>query len=667
MIGAVAVAAAILVSPASLDDAVAAVAAGRKHAAAAARALEAAAERHPVVATALWTLAAEAHLARGERAAARAAADKVLPRDARWAARAAWAAARATGVDDCAATLVYLDRAAPDARWVPAAPRLALQWRAAEACGRSVDAREALALDHPETPEGRAAAIDRLWSSADHFRRAEAFERRRMYAAAAAEIERGTRDDAADDGRFRLARLHLERIRLDFGRAADLFERVEANGGPHAEEAAYLRARARGRAGDVVGATAAFRAYLARWPSGRFAEDVRFFSAFLAYEIGRFGAAAKDFAAIAQRRGDRWRKPAAWYHAWALYLAGDAAARSHLETLARGGDDTARRAAYWAARAAERDDPHAAQARWAELLAADPRDWYAIQIRRRWAAAPAPVPVEVEPEPLPTVDAELVVALDEVRALHAIGLGEFARRALRAIAAPLQRSGADAALIDVARTIGDFETLHRTAARVGRNAMMIWPGETALSIWRDAYPMAWPDEVTAAARRNRVDESLWLEALMLKESAFDAEAVSEAHAVGLLQLLPRTARRILDARGESAREMPDLADPAINIELGTWYVAALARRFGGQFPLIAAAYNAGPGPVAEWAARERAPQASSDVFVERIPFKETRRYVKRATAILHAYRIAHRGADPDEAAQFVPVVLDLTIAPGVDF
>lgn len=627
------------------------------------KALEAAAKRAPSIETALWTLEAEARLAAGDREGARRVAARVVARDARWAGRAAWVSARAT--DDCRAAIASLETAAPDPAWVPAAPRLALladaQARCADAA--AAEARRRLAIEHPHTPEGEAAARGLTFDEPEALARAEAFERARMYPEAQRALEALA---GSDEARFRLAMLRLDRLRDDFRAAAAALEQVAGGAGPRAEEALYQRARALGRADDA-GAAAAWEAYLGRYPEGAFAEDARFFRAFLDYERGRFAEAAAGFGAIA---AGRWTGEARWYHAWSLFLARDPRAAAALDAAAaveRPGSEPGRRAAYWAARAREARDPAEARRRYAALLAEAPFDWYGMLVRRRHPAlARSVAPPQVPPErPAPPLPKALRDEVDEVRLLARAGLGEFARRALARLDPALRKARAFGLLRELARAAGDWRRL--AAVTEGRHDDLLRgvPGAGDVRVWRDAYPTPWEDAVGAAAKEAGIPPSL-VTAFIRQESAFDPDAVSGAHAVGLMQLLPKTALRIVGERGRPASPPPpDLFRPEVNVELGAWYVGALSKRFGGQVPLVAAAYNAGPSSVLGWF-RGR-PTAPTDEFVESIPFKETRRYVRHLLRHFVTYRITRERVGADVALQALPLELDLTVRPGVDF
>ena len=120
-------------------------------------------------------------------------------------------------------------------------------------------------------------------------------------------------------------------------------------------------------------------------------------------------------------------------------------------------------------------------------------------------------------------------------------------------------------------------------------------------------------------------EMLW--GIMRQESAYDPDAVSYADAIGLLQLLPSTAERV--ARGAGVTFRRDmLFDPEWNTRLAASYVRTLVDAHG--VPLAFAAFNAGGHRVDEWL--ERSGEMDLDLFVEEIPFDQTRGYIRRVTS-----------------------------------
>jgi soluble lytic murein transglycosylase len=104
-----------------------------------------------------------------------------------------------------------------------------------------------------------------------------------------------------------------------------------------------------------------------------------------------------------------------------------------------------------------------------------------------------------------------------------------------------------------------------------------------------------------------------------------------------LQIMPRTGRLIARARGIDGFHPADLLDPTLNLDFAAWYLASLLDRFDGRLPLAIAAYNGGPHNVRRWMA-EYGSSMPLDAFLERIPFTQTHRYVRRVLANYSAYR-----------------------------
>ena len=139
------------------------------------------------------------------------------------------------------------------------------------------------------------------------------------------------------------------------------------------------------------------------------------------------------------------------------------------------------------------------------------------------------------------------------------------------------------------------------------------------------YPRPYDKEVRAAARLTDLPEEL-IYALIRQESLYRADASSSAGALGLMQLLPATARRAARRWGLREPGRADLLRPSINVPIGAGELKSLLERFDGQTLLATAAYNAGPGAVQRWLP---ATAMDNDIWVENIPFNETRTYVQR--------------------------------------
>jgi soluble lytic murein transglycosylase-like protein len=136
---------------------------------------------------------------------------------------------------------------------------------------------------------------------------------------------------------------------------------------------------------------------------------------------------------------------------------------------------------------------------------------------------------------------------------------------------------------------------------------------------------------------------------MRQESAFDAQVVSPASAVGLMQIMPATAQRIAEELSIKV-DLNDLKQPDVSLRLGAFYVGKLLKMFGGNIMLAAAAYNAGPTAVTDWLAGDIEHEA--DLWVARIPYDETRNYVARVVGNLARYQWLDGG---DSAVIKVPM------------
>lgn len=146
---------------------------------------------------------------------------------------------------------------------------------------------------------------------------------------------------------------------------------------------------------------------------------------------------------------------------------------------------------------------------------------------------------------------------------------------------------------------------------------------------RTRYPLEYDHIVTAHARNYDLEPEL-VAAVIYAESRFDPEAVSSAGAVGLMQLLPETAKGIALRTGGDRFVVSDLRNPEINVRYGSWYLDHLRGRYDGDMRLTLAAYHAGPGNVDEWLDRGSG-----------IEFAETREYVNEVMRVRDVYAKAY--------------------------
>ena len=155
--------------------------------------------------------------------------------------------------------------------------------------------------------------------------------------------------------------------------------------------------------------------------------------------------------------------------------------------------------------------------------------------------------------------------------------------------------------------------------------------------WNDLdvrFPLAFLDKMTSSANDTTINLE-WLYAIARQESAFAQDARSSADARGLLQLLPRTAKDVAQTIGMPFYKK-DLYTPSKNIQLGSNYLKQLLTDFEGSQILATAAYNAGPKRVKRWLSRQGA-NMTYDLWIETLPFHETRNYVQNVLAFSVIY------------------------------
>lgn len=425
---------------------------------------------------------------------------------------------------------------------------------------------------------------------------------------------------ARGDTLYRAHNRHLE--------AARVLDECAAVGGPHASEDAFHAARALARA-DKDDEAIYRLTMLARSAAGTtWGDEASFFVPYLHMLHAKWKEAARGFDEYAQRYpGGVERKDAARDRALSHLMNGDASvARRLFEQLSMEDPDTlgAARAITMSALAALRDgDRTIAIARWTDIATTRPLTWPALVSRARLkelgAPMPPAIPVGPESPPVETLKVELPAPVDM---LHRVGLDADAEASLHereaSVSAHAPAGRGLEALCEAYGRIGRGRRLLQLASQIAPDLFAQAPTLRTRWAWECAYAMPYADEVNARGEEARVPASLTF-AVMRQESSFNPDAVSPAHAVGLMQLLPETAS-VVAASMKLPFDEPRLTDPFYNITLGVHYLETLLGRFKGQTPLAVAAYNAGHESVARWTSRSQGMDV--DAFVERIPYAE---------------------------------------------
>ena len=156
------------------------------------------------------------------------------------------------------------------------------------------------------------------------------------------------------------------------------------------------------------------------------------------------------------------------------------------------------------------------------------------------------------------------------------------------------------------------------------------------------YPLLHRDELLAYARANRLDPAL-VAAVIRQESSWNPRAVSVAGARGLMQIMPAVGQQIARARGFPVWDPALLFEPDVNLELGTAHLRASLSEESNRVRALAA-YNAGASRVARWSRKRGV--SDPELFIERIPFAETRGYVRAIQRNQDIYRSLYAWAAP---------------------
>ena len=576
-------------------------------------------------------------IARAQRGFARAAAGQVGPLTRRARAREAeMLSMRERWVE----TLLRLE-SLPD----PLSPELLLLRAQSEAAvGRTEamrsDLRTLLAKypGHPAAEEARRLlekelGTQVLWTFEERMARARRLLDGGLATLAWKELEE-TAAQKLGRGTTALAREALMRasVLIALGKETEGLKALEValKGQPSvAAEALMLRARRAMRTPDLSEARRQMAEVEKRYPKEAPAAEAAFLTSWLDLQRNELAAAAKALAQYPDRYlHSQFRDDALWFAGLAFVrLQQTVPARAAFQRLQQQfpRSPLVPQAKYWAARALQLKGAPPADFRGEleETVRLFPGTLYALLAQQRLhdlgdpltPIFPHPAGMKVEVPP------ELALATELSRA----GLFRDAADEL-SLQVALVRGASDAlAMGHVLQKLGEYGSAYTLAARA------LWGqgfGERKPEALALFFPQPYARNVQADATQNGISPFL-VYAIMRRESGFQYDRISPANARGLMQVIPPTARAIAESRHQSAPLPDELYAPALNLDLGAWYLGRLNERFSHP-ALIAAAYNAGPAAVLRWTSAKG--DEPLDMFIEDIPYKETRGYVKQVLA-----------------------------------
>ncbi len=406
---------------------------------------------------------------------------------------------------------------------------------------------------------------------------------------------------------------------------------------PVAAEAAYVTARRALKADDNAKARELMAAVEKTWPKENVADEAGFYVGWLDLQAGRFEEAVKSFTAFDQRHTrSRRRDEAMWYRALAhIRLEQYGKAREVLGALV----DTFSRsslvpqARYWSARSLELEGARVdvAGPAYESVIITAPNSYYALLASERLRELGREPPRGFPEAPRQVEASEVPPELKLAVALTQAGLFRDAAEEVQSHTSRIRDPEQALAFAHALLRLGEYGHAHAVAAR------HLWGrafGARVPEALAAFYPRAFASAVENEATRYAVSPFLvW--AIMRRESAFRPEVASAADARGLMQVIPPTARAIAKQLSEPAPAPAELFSPSLSIRYGAWYLSQLMKRFSHP-ALAAAAYNAGPDAAVKWVKEKGS--LPLDLFVEEIPFRETRGYVKQVLADLYLYQ-----------------------------
>jgi len=405
-----------------------------------------------------------------------------------------------------------------------------------------------------------------------------------------------------------------------YGDAATEFAKVRTP--PNLAAAAqYQRARAQIALGNTEAGRSTLRAITTAYPRDTSAASALLLLADLATDDNRDKDARQTLTALLKRFPTGRHATNARFRAGMIaYIQGDrkAAAAEFDSLIARDSNSTeALAAAYWAGRSyTALGDKSRGNARWRSIISKEPLSYYAVLAAKRLDTTL--VASDRSPSNYGRVPA-IDTAMNRIAELRDVGMDveagfENDKLFRDALSNPTRMVATAHALAGTDQASRSIALGRRAVDEIGRSP----------ENYRLYFPVLERETLIASSKENGLDPVL-VAALIRQESNFNPLATSPAGARGLMQLMPAVGKTVAESKGIGPWDPELLYEPATNIKLGTAHLSGLARKYP-EVVKVLAAYNAGESRVEKWSSKTGA--ADPEVFTERIPFVETRDYVR---------------------------------------
>ncbi len=407
-------------------------------------------------------------------------------------------------------------------------------------------------------------------------------------------------------------------------------------------EAKYQTGRHLWNLGKNKKAMSYFDSIIKEYPKDDWAVQARYIKGRMFEERKDFKSALEQFRYVAENHSNKTEgQVCAWRVGWIHYLNGDYknAYEQFSENAWRFPSDIASEDnLFWSAKAAYKlGDKEQAQKRFQSAFKNYPYTYYGLRGRELLTSinsGAAKLKHENSKHPLdatpPPISRDAQYHLDRGREMIQLGLYPLAEKELKQIDDSIRKNYSGVLwLSQLYNQAGAYSSAVRLLQLYRDFKGKEEEKELPRVFWTTYYPSAFDRIIQTQATQLKVDP-FFVQGLIKQESLFETDALSSAGARGLMQIMPETGRRIKDYKNVSVsfESEEDLFEPGINISLGVAYLRKLQDTIGDNRAHLLISYNAGPSALKKWLKRFRDIE-DPDVFIESIPYPETRGYVKK--------------------------------------
>ena len=488
-------------------------------------------------------------------------------------------------------------------------------------------------LPRAKTPEEHHAWALVYFNHGQHKQAAKSFERF---------LKNHPRHQLAAEVRYKLGRAYQKDRQYD--KALKAFNRAYEQ--HYYRSALYRMAEVLVRLNHEIKAVATFEKFSRLYPKHDLADDALWQAAKATERNNQFSRAEKFYQKLSAGYPDSKYRDEAWWsvgftHYCRRQFGSALKVFREVSRMARE-PHIVDQSLFWAGKAAEHlDREEESQAYFAEAAGGFPRSYYSTRATtlgfgKALTIESPRLQTSLQLDSLDSSSFKENGHLKRSRILQKLGLVHLAEGELQQ-AEKLNRSD-----IDTLKKIRDHYESLGALNRALRLSIIIAASDVGHSEYHHLYPHYYWRQVEEAARESRIDPHLVL-SVIRQESYFSKDAVSRVGAIGLMQIMPQTGHELARQLGLNQFERTALFDPDISIRLGSRFLGDQVRQFATGptrklgFELGLAAYNAGPHVAHKWV--QRFSYEDPDAFVERIPFKETRLYVKLVLKNYAIYKV----------------------------